>query len=81
MDPARWLALPDAGVGAAGGAGTAWILRSPTGRIIARMPDGSIVFDQVYWPFLDGEEDLSRIEELYPEHMWTGMASPPGPSV
>lgn len=61
--------------------GTDWVLRSPSGRAIARMPEGSIVFDQVYWPFLDDEEDLTRIEELYPEHMWTGIASPPGPSV
>jgi uroporphyrinogen decarboxylase len=38
-------------------------------------------FDQTWWPFLDGEEDLARIEDLYAEHMWTGIASPPGPSV
>ena len=61
--------------------GTDWILRSPSGRVIARMPEQALHFDQVYWPFLDGEEDLSRIEELYPEHMWTGLVSPPGPSV
>jgi len=61
--------------------GPDWILRSRSGRVIARMPAGSVHFDQVYWPFLDGEEDLSRIEELYPEHMWTGVASPPGPAV
>jgi uroporphyrinogen decarboxylase len=48
---------------------------------MARMPEQAITFDQVYWPFLDDEEDLSRIEELYPEHLWTGMASPPGPSI
>lgn len=62
-------------------AGADWVLRSPSGRVIARMPEGSIVFDQVHWPFLDGEEDFTRIEGLYPEHMWTGIASPPGPSV
>jgi len=62
-------------------AGDGWILRSISGRVIARMPAQSLHFDQVFWPFLDGEEDLSRIEELYPEHMWTGVASPPGPSV
>jgi uroporphyrinogen decarboxylase len=45
------------------------------------MPEGSFTFDQVYWPFLDGEEDLSRIEELFPEHMWTGTPTPPGPSI
>ncbi len=58
-----------------------WIYRSPQGRVMARMPVGSVHFDQTYWPFLDSGEDLSRIEELYPEHMWTGIASPPGPSV
>ena len=61
--------------------GAEWIYRSPGGRVIARMPEGSLHFDQTYWPFLDGEEDLGRIEELYPEHMWTGIASPPGPSI
>lgn len=58
-----------------------WVMRAPSGRVMARMPEGSAQFDQTWWPFLDGEEDLSRIEELYPEHMWTGIASPPGPSV
>jgi uroporphyrinogen decarboxylase len=61
--------------------GAEWIYRSPGGRTIARMPEGSVHFDQTWWPFLDDEEDLRRIEELYPEHMWTGIASPPGPSV
>lgn len=58
-----------------------WILRSPSGRIIARMPEGSEHFDQVWWPFHDGPEDLTRIEALYPEHMWTGVAAPPGPAI
>jgi uroporphyrinogen decarboxylase len=62
-------------------AGTGWVVRAPSGRVMARMPEQAITFDQVYWPFLDDEEDLSRIEELYPEHLWTGMASPPGPSI
>lgn len=61
--------------------GEDWVLRAPSGRVMARMPEGSLHFDQVYWPFLDGAEDLSRIAELYPEHMWTGVASPPGPSI
>src|ERR1039457_3919532 len=62
-------------------AGPEWVLRAPSGRVIARMPEGSLHFDQVYWPFLDGVEDLSKIEAQYPEHMWTGVASPPGPAV
>jgi uroporphyrinogen decarboxylase len=61
--------------------GAEWVLRAPAGHVMARMPEGSLHFDQTWWPFLDGEEDLSRIEELYAEHMWTGVASPPGPSV
>jgi uroporphyrinogen decarboxylase len=61
--------------------GTEWVVRAPSGRVMARMPEQSVTFDQAYWPFLDGAEDLSRIEELFPEHMWTGMPSPPGPSV
>lgn len=61
--------------------GKEWIYRSPRGHIMARMPEGSQHFDQTWWPFLDGEEDLSRIEDLFQDHMWTGIASPPGPSV
>jgi uroporphyrinogen decarboxylase len=61
--------------------GEGWLLRAPSDRVMARMPGQSLHFDQVYWPFLEGGEDLSRIEELFPEHMWTGVASPPGPSV
>jgi uroporphyrinogen decarboxylase len=61
--------------------GAEWVLRAPSGRVMGRMPEQSLHFDQTYWPFLEGDEDLSRIEELYPEHLWTGAASPPGPSV
>ncbi len=61
--------------------GGEWVYRAPKGHVMARMPDGSLHFDQTWWPFLDGEEDLGRIAELYPEHMWTGIASPPGPSI
>jgi uroporphyrinogen decarboxylase len=61
--------------------GTDWVVRAPSGRVMARMPELAVTFDQAYWPFLEGEEDLSRIEELFPEHMWTGMQAPPGPSI
>ena len=61
--------------------GTDWVVRAPKGHIMARMPELSVTFDQAWWPFLDGEEDFSRIEELFPEHMWTGMGGPPGPSI
>ena len=61
--------------------GTDWVVRAPSGRIIARMPELSVTFDQAYWPFMEGDEDLSQIEALFPEHMWTGMPAPPGPSI
>ena len=57
-----------------------WVYRAPAGHVMARMPQDSVVFDQTWWPFRDGAEDLSRIEELYAQHMWTGIASPPGPA-
>ena len=61
--------------------GDEWIYRAPAGHVMARMPVGSVHFDQTWWPFVDGPEDLGRIEELYAQHMWTGLASPPGPSI
>jgi uroporphyrinogen decarboxylase len=61
--------------------GPDWVFRGPSGRIMARMPEGSLVFDQTYWPFLEGVEDLSQIEAFYPEAMWTGLPTPPGPSI
>jgi len=55
-----------------------WILRSKSGRIIARMPDGALYFEQAYYPFVDphGPETVS---EAMDESMWTAVASPPGP--
>ena len=58
-----------------------WILRSETGRPIARMPDGAIYFEQTYWPFLDGPEDLDDLPGAFAESMWTAISSPPGPLV
>ena len=57
-----------------------WILRSQSGRILAKMPKGALYFEQVYWPFADGPEDLDRIAEGFGESMWTAIASPPGPA-
>jgi uroporphyrinogen decarboxylase len=63
------------------GPGNEWVYRAPAGHIMARMPEGSVHFDQAWWPFLDGPEELDRIADLYPQHMWTGIGSPPGPSI
>jgi uroporphyrinogen decarboxylase len=55
-----------------------WVLRSASGRVLAKMPDGAIYFEQVYWPFLE-RDDLDRLPEALAENMWCAIASPPGP--
>jgi len=60
--------------------GAQWSIRSASGRLLARMPDGALYFEQCYWPFLE-EDDLDAIPEALGESMWTAVASPPGPLV
>ena len=57
-----------------------WVLRSESGRVLARMPDGALYFEQAYFPFVD-EAGPRTIPETMPESMWTAIASPPGPLV
>ncbi len=57
-----------------------WVLRSRSGRVLARMPDGALYFEQTYWPFAeDKDRDFAHIAEAMQESMWTSIASPPGP--
>ena len=56
----------------------AWVIRSDSGRVIARMPDGALYFEQTHWPFLE-RDDLAHILEAFGECMWTAIAAPPGP--
>ena len=68
-------ALPDRGDGE-------WILRAASGRVIARMPDGALYFEQAYYPFAenaDGADDPEAIRAAMDECMWTAVAAPPGP--
>jgi uroporphyrinogen decarboxylase len=58
-----------------------WVLRSRSGRAVAQMPDGALYFEQCYWPFLDGPENIDDIPGAFAESMWTSVASPPGPGV
>ena len=55
-----------------------WVIRSPSGRVIARMPDGVLYFEQCYYPFAE-EDNLELLTNAFRESMWTGIASPPGP--
>jgi uroporphyrinogen decarboxylase len=60
--------------------GGGWVIRSATGRILARMPEGALYFEQVYWPYAEPEaRDFDRLEDAMKESMWTAIASPPGP--
>ena len=60
--------------------GRRWVLRSrKTGRVIAQMPDGTLYFEQTYYPFAEEEADPRRIDDVLTESMWTAIASPPGP--
>ena len=58
--------------------GGQWVLRSDSGQILAKMPDGAIYFEQCHWPFLE-KDDLEKLPEAISLNMWGGVASPPGP--
>jgi uroporphyrinogen decarboxylase len=60
--------------------GDEWIIRSPQGRDIARMPEGCLYFEQCHWPFAE-QDDLDHLRDVLTESMWTAIASPPGPIV
>ena len=55
-----------------------WLLRSKSGKAIARMPDGALYFEQSNFPFSEAD-DLDAIPQAMEETMWTAVASPPGP--
>lgn len=57
-----------------------WVLRSRTGRVSARMPDGALYFDTAYFPWAEGEPDHDALEEAMAECMWN-IPTPPGPVV
>ena len=57
-----------------------WVLRSQSGRILAKMPDGAIYFEQCYWPYLEND-DFDRLPEALNENMWCAIQGPPGPLI
>ncbi len=57
-----------------------WVIRSQeSGRVLAQMVDGSLYFEQTYWPFLEGRSASTAVADVVSESMWTAIASPPGP--
>ncbi|MCX8109535.1 MAG: methyltransferase [Verrucomicrobiae bacterium] len=57
-----------------------WVILSPTGRVIAHMPDGVFYFEQTWWPFAE-KDDIDHLDDYLEENTWTGISSPPGPLV
>ncbi|MCL5005556.1 MAG: methyltransferase [Acidobacteria bacterium] len=55
-----------------------WVFRSKSGKVIARMPDGALYFEQAYFPFAD-ERGPKTVVAAMEESMWHTIASPPGP--
>jgi len=57
-----------------------WVLRAEGGHVLARMPDGALHFDQIYWPLLEGGEDLSNLDGAFQLSMWSVFGAPPQPA-
>ncbi len=55
-----------------------WVLKSQDGRVVSRMPDGAIYFEQCVWPY-EEEENLDRLSEVLGSGLWGALGSPPGP--
>ena len=55
-----------------------WLIRSATGTVLARMPDGALYFEQCYFPFIE-EGGPRTAAAAMGESRWTAVASPPGP--
>ena len=55
-----------------------WVLRSRSGRILARMPDGALYFEAAYYPFADDAPNHEASEQIREE---VALPSPPGPEI
>ncbi len=57
-----------------------WLMRSASGTVLGRMPDGALYFEQVNYPFLEAD-DLPGLPRAFEECLWTSSAAaaPPGP--
>jgi uroporphyrinogen decarboxylase len=59
-----------------------WVILSSSGKVFAHMPDGTLYFEQTYFPLAteeQGQDALATLDEAFGECMWTGVAAPPGP--
>jgi uroporphyrinogen decarboxylase len=58
-----------------------WVMKSPSGSVMGRMPDGALYFEQASFPFME-QDDLPGLAGAFEECMWTSgaAAAPPGPA-
>jgi len=56
-----------------------WVIRSEGGTVLAQMPEGTLYFEQTYYPFLEGGDEPERVAGTLDNCMWTAIAAPPGP--
>jgi uroporphyrinogen decarboxylase len=58
-----------------------WVMKSATGKVMGRMPDGALYFEQASFPFIESE-DLPKLAGAFEECMWLSgaAAAPPGPA-
>jgi len=58
-----------------------WVLKSNTGTVLGRMPDGALYFEQTNYPFLDSD-NLADLPKAFEECLWlsSAAAAPPGPA-
>jgi len=54
-----------------------WEFRSASGKVIGRMPDGALFFEQCHWPYLEDDRCMP-LQDAFAECMWTALRSPPG---
>lgn len=56
-----------------------WVLHAPSGRPVGVQKEGSLYFEQINWPYLEGvPDDLGGLPEAMSEVMWA-QPCPPGP--
>jgi len=54
-----------------------WVILSDSGRVFAHMPNGTLYFEQTYFPLAESD-DPNALDDALGECMWTGVAAPPG---
>ncbi len=56
-----------------------WLVRTPRGAVMGRMPASFVCFDQSFWPLAgpDGLDGFEPLEQNMDQVVWAGLPSPP----